>query len=171
MVKHTASAIGRGMYFAFWLLIFAILVFLFDIILGYRANPNQVVNTTIGDGTRTVVLNRNQQGHYRVIGAINGVAVTMLVDTGATTVALPQALAVQLGLPVGQSIIGSSANGYTLGYQTRLQNVQVGDISVQNLRAVVLPNMHGDVLLGMNFLRELSFTQQGGSLLLQQDIE
>ena len=170
MKSHT-SAIGRTMYFLFWLLIFAILVFFFDVFLRHRDNPNQTVETTFSPQTKTVVLQRNRQGHYRVTGGINGVAVNMLVDTGATSVALPQNLAKQLGLVVGPPIISSTANGDTVGYQTYLKNVQVGEIFVHNVRAVVLPNMQGDVLLGMSFLRELSFTQQGKFLRLQQGTE
>lgn len=170
-MASNASKIGHVMYFLFWLLVFAILLFVFDVFLRHRDNPNQTVETTFDQRTKTVVLRRNPQGHYRVTGRINGMDVTMLVDTGATTVALPYDLAMQLGLSLGPRLMSSTANGDTEAYQTHLNRVQVGDISVHNVRAMILPNMRGDVLLGMTFLRELSFTQRGKSLLLQQGFE
>ena len=65
----------------------------------------------------------------------------------------------------------STANGRTEGYRTRLDSVQLGDILLRDVRALVVPGLDGSqVLLGMSALKQLEFTQRGGTLLLRQTL-
>ena len=62
-----------------------------------------------------------------------------------------------------------TANGRSQGWRTRLPNLQLGDIRLTDVPALIAPGMEGDeVLLGMSALRQLDFTQQDGTLVLRQ---
>ncbi|MFD2643813.1 retropepsin-like aspartic protease family protein [Pseudomonas japonica] len=134
-----------------------------------QANPNSQITSQHGDGFVEVRLAANGQGHFVADGLINGQAVHFLLDTGATDVAIPESLARDFGLERGAPVTLSTANGRTEGYRTRLDSVQLGDILLRDVRALVVPGLDGDqVLLGMSALKRLEFTQRGGTLLLRQ---
>ena len=57
----------------------------------------------------------------------------------------------------------------TEGYRTRIDRLQLGDIVLRDVRALVVPGLDGkQVLLGMSALNKLEFTQRGGTMLLRQ---
>jgi len=134
-----------------------------------RENPNPVVASEHGQGFIEVRLAGNGQGHFIASGMINGTPVQFMIDTGATDVAIGKSLAETLKLPYGYPITVSTANGQAQGYRTRLASLQLGDIVLKDVRAVAIPDMDGDqVLLGMSALKQLDFSQRGGTLLLRQ---
>ncbi|OLS61049.1 retropepsin-like aspartic protease family protein [Pseudomonas putida] len=136
-----------------------------------QANPNSQVTSQHGDGFVEVRLLGNGQGHFVADGLINGQAVHFLLDTGATDVAIPEPLARDFGLERGAPVTVSTANGRAEGYRTRLDSVQLGDILLRDVRALVVPGLDGSqVLLGMSALKQLEFTQRGGTLLLRQTL-
>jgi aspartyl protease family protein len=133
-----------------------------------RHNPNQAPQSSQGDGYVEVQLLGNGHGHFLVSGAINGHNVLFLLDTGATDVAIPAGLAEKLGLQAGSPVTVNTANGRSTGYRTRLAELNLGDIRLQNVRALIAPGMDGDeVLLGMSALKQLEFTQRDGILVLR----
>ncbi|MFT0865027.1 TIGR02281 family clan AA aspartic protease [Pseudomonas sp. CAM1A] len=137
-----------------------------------QQNPNSVVQSEQGDGFVEVRLLSNGQGHFVADGAINGRRVHFMLDTGATDVAIPEALARDLGLARGAAVQLSTANGRTQGYRTRLDSLQLGDIHLRDVRALVVPGLDGQgVLLGMSALKQLEFTQRGGTMLLRQNLK
>lgn len=136
-----------------------------------QANPNTQLTSQHGDGFVEVRLASNGQGHFVADGLINGQAVHFMLDTGATDVAIPESLARDFGLERGAPVTLSTANGRTEGYRTRLDSVQLGDILLRDVRALVVPGLDGNqVLLGMSALQRLEFTQRGGTLLLRQTL-
>ncbi len=136
-----------------------------------QRNPNQVPASSRGEGYIEVRLAGNGQGHFLSSGQINGQAVLFLLDTGATDVAVPAELAKRLGLKRGAPVTLNTANGRSTGYRTHLERLQLGDIVLQDVRALVAPGMDGDeVLLGMSALKQLEFTQRDGTLVLRQTI-
>ncbi|NER66466.1 TIGR02281 family clan AA aspartic protease [Pseudomonas sp. MAFF212427] len=137
-----------------------------------QANPNSEISSQHGDGYVEVRLLGNGQGHFVADGLINGRAVHFLLDTGATDVAIPEPLARQFNLSRGAPVTLSTANGRTEGYRTRLDSLQLGDILLRDVRALVVPGLDGEqVLLGMSALKQLEFTQRGGTLLLRQTLK
>ncbi|MEX5354424.1 TIGR02281 family clan AA aspartic protease, partial [Pseudomonas juntendi] len=65
----------------------------------------------------------------------------------------------------------STANGRATGWRTRLDRLQLGDIRLSGVAALIVPGMDGDeVLLGMSALKQLEFTQRDGTLVLRQNI-
>ena len=134
-----------------------------------QQNPNIVVSSEQGEGFIEVKLASNTQGHFVASGQINGQPVDFMLDTGATDVSIPAELAERLKLEKGFGVTLSTANGRTQGYRTRIDRLQLGDIVLRDVRALVVPGLDGkQVLLGMSALNELEFTQRGGTMLLRQ---
>ncbi len=123
-------------------------------------------------GRGTVSLQSDLQGHYITHPVVDGRRVRMLVDTGATLVALTYEDARQAGLRVEPrdftDPIGT-ANGVVKAARVRLGEVRIGDIAVRNVEAVVLPAGRLETsLLGMTFLKRLNgFEFANGRLTLR----
>ena len=63
----------------------------------------------------------------------------------------------------------STANGMTKAAWADLRTVEVGDILVRNVRALVQPDAAlGVNLLGMSFLSRVRWTHERGKLVLEQ---
>ncbi len=134
-----------------------------------QRNPNRAPESLHGSGYVEVHLASSRQGHYMAGGKINGEEVTFLLDTGATQVAVPIEVAQRLGLQAGAAITISTANGRATAHRTWLERLQLGDIVLTDVEALIAPGMGGDdVLLGMSALKQLEFTQRGGTLMLRQ---
>ncbi|RMQ46304.1 hypothetical protein ALQ04_00794 [Pseudomonas cichorii] len=134
-----------------------------------QQNPNTHVASQRGEGYVEVQLLANRQGHFVSSGRINGQPVEFMIDTGATDVAIPAEMADDLGLQRGLPVTVSTANGESRGYRAVLDSLQVGDIVLRNVRAIVAPGFQGEqALLGMSAMKQLEFTQRGGTLLLRQ---
>jgi aspartyl protease family protein len=161
--------IGSGMTIAAWIFILAIATLYFDRFLDERRNPNQNVEFSEGDTGKEVILQRNRQGHYLSSGEINGEKVSFLLDTGATDVSIPTRIADALQLQRGMQLEANTANGKITVYMTRLDEIQIGNIVLYDVRASINDYMDGDeILLGMTFLKHLEFTQRGEQLILRQ---
>jgi len=162
---------GRYMLILAWVGGIALLTLLFQDVLETRINPNTnpVIQQAV-DGRQQVILDRNAQGHYVATGRINGLPVTFLLDTGATDVAIPEDLAERLRLERLSGGVSQTANGPVAVWQTELNSVTLGSLSLTDVRASILPSMRGSnkVLLGMSFLKQVEFSQRGGQLILQQ---
>ena len=158
---------GKIMLAIAWLLILGGLYWYFSVWSARETNPNpaRALNQQRGELT----LERNRDGHYIAEGAINGRRTTFLLDTGATWVALPLALGNELGLKRGAVVTLQTANGASVGYQTRLDRVQLGPLEMRDVAAVMADGLDTDtVLLGMSFLKRVEFTQREGKLILRQ---
>ena len=97
----------------------------------------------------------------------------MLIDTGASTVAIAAETAARIGVaidPAAPKKLVRTAGGATLVAPVTLRQVNVGDVSVDDVEAVVLPPGAGGVdLLGASFLRRLAGVEQrDGALVLRQ---
>ena len=103
---------GATMLALAWIVLLALGLFFFTDLLGRQQNPNQTVEARYReDGVREIVLQRNKFGHYVTSGKINGQAVTFMLDTGATGVAIPADMARRLKLQRGRAIPTQTANG------------------------------------------------------------
>ena len=113
-------------------------------------NPNKAFR--LGSDAHSVTLKRGLDGHYRAEALINNQKVDVLVDTGATGVAISQHVADKLGLKSIDAVRTNTANGDSVGYMVRLESVKVGGVEAQNVAAMIAPGLDGDVLLGMSYL-------------------
>lgn len=152
-----------------WVLGLVLLSWFFSNYLKRQQNPNQQVHSYQHSGSTEVVLQRNRDGHYVASGRINGQPVTFFLDTGSTMVSVPGRLAGRLSLVKGSVYRVETANGDVPVYSTMLNEVQLGGIKLKNVRASINPTMQGnEVLLGMSFLKQLDFSQQGDQLTIRQ---
>lgn len=153
---------------AFWVLLLIGLAQIFGDYLDRRNNPNRhLAAFDISEGNE-LVLQRNRLGHYLAPGLINGHQVTFLLDTGATSVSVPQAVANAAGLQQGRRGMVSTASGVVHVYQTQIEALQLGPIRMRDVRAHINPHMPDNtVLLGMSFMRDLEIIQRDGTLTLR----
>lgn len=101
-----------------------------------------------------IVLTAGVGGHFTTDGQINGKAVSFMVDTGATSIAMGQTDADRIGLSYKNAPRGftDTANGRVPISVVTLSSVRVGDIEVANVQAVIMPISMSHILLGNSFL-------------------
>lgn len=98
---------------------------------------------------------RGEDGHFHVTARVNDADVAFLVDTGASVVALKQADADRVGLYRLDDAFTEKVqtpNGTTLVAPVTIKRVEIGDIAVDNVPAVILRDYDGPSLLGQSFL-------------------
>lgn len=135
--------------------------------------PKVPASSAVTPNGTTMTLEPDSAGHYRAETEINGRRATMLVDTGASIIALTQEDAGSFGVrpfPSDYKIPISTANGMLNGAEVRLNEVRVGNILARDVTAVVMPQgALRQSLLGMSFLKKLSgFEVAQGRLVLRQ---
>lgn len=102
------------------------------------------------------VLKRNYDGHFYADVEINGQRINMLVDTGASGIALSRddarraGVGVSIGMP---QVVGQGASGDVHGEIVTLDRVSLGSAQAEGIRAIVL-DTGGQSLLGQSFLSE-----------------
>ena len=114
-------------------------------------------STTAIDGS-AVALERSGDGHFYADVEINGTLVHMLVDTGASGVALSRDDARSAGIATSigmNDVIGEGADGAVHGEGVRIDRMRLGGASAERVDAVVL-NSGGISLLGQDFLQRFS---------------
>lgn len=112
-----------------------------------------------------VSLRADSDGHFRVEARVGGRIVPMLVDTGATVVALSFEDGEKLGLIRRGDYMDvrmSTANGVAGAKRVTLQDVRIGSVKVDDVAAVVMsPGAMDGSLLGMSFLGRLRKVETG----------
>ena len=167
--QHSTKKLGMMFTLLGWILGFLLLAFFFTKVLDNRNNPNRSVAISSAANYQQVTLQRNAYGHYVFDGEINHRPVTFLVDTGATTTAIPAQLGEYLELLPGPAFKVTTANGVATAYATRLQQLRIGDIEFHDIKASLNPGMSGnEILLGMNVLRNLELIQRSDQLIIRQ---
>lgn len=124
-------------------------------------------------GYREASISADAGGQYRTRALIEGQDVDVMIDTGATVVALTAETAARLGVTADPSRPRwkmSTANGFTFANPVTLRSVNLGAIYMDNVQAVVMPPGASSAnLLGASFLKRLvSVEQRGGVLVLRQ---
>jgi aspartyl protease family protein len=112
-------------------------------------------------------------GQYRARALIEGQDVDVMIDTGATVVALTSETAARLGVALDPSRPRwkmNTANGVALASPVTLRSVSLGAIYMDDVQAVVMPPGASSInLLGASFLKRLvSVEQRDGTLVLRQ---
>lgn len=155
MTRNTFGAI------IIWCMLAGVIYYLADSI----QNPNKI--NRLGQ-ENTVVLKRGLDGHYRAEALINGEKVKVLVDTGATGVAISQRVADRLNLKSISAIRTMTANGESVGYMVRLRSIKVGGVEANDVSAMIAPGLEGDVLLGMSYLGRMDVRLYKGEMTIKQ---
>jgi aspartyl protease family protein len=125
--------------------------------------PGRAAVFTDSEGHQEVVIQKVLNGHFETRVAVNGQTVPMLIDTGASTVALSFEDAAAIGLdPAGLTYTQTvyTANGRARAAPVTLAEIAIGPIVRHNIRASVAEKGKLDQsLLGMTFLSTLSSLQ------------
>ena len=124
-------------------------------------------------GANSVIVARDPFGRFRADGRIDGRELQFTVDTGASIVALTADDAAQIGIhpaATAYTMLIRTANGTVRAAPTTLDMVEVGDIMVHDVDAVVMPDgALSDNLLGLSFLSRLRhFEYSEGKMVLEQ---
>lgn len=121
--------------------------------------PGRAVISTGADGSRVLVIHKGLGGHFQTQVAIDGMPLSMLVDTGASSVVLSWEDAERIGVDpqdLVYSVEVSTANGRARAAPLTLDEVAIGPIRRQKVRALVTEEGRLDQsLLGMTFLETL----------------
>lgn len=133
--------------------------------------PGNAVSGSTANGTHTVSIGQSANGHFEVNALVNDKTVHFMIDTGASTIVLTQRDAEKAGIDISALSYTnpvSTANGRTMAASVRLQEIKIGNITRQNLRALVAQGGQLDgSLLGMNFMNSLSaYTVQRDQLIM-----
>lgn len=133
--------------------------------------PDEVMNAETGERIHRIA--RNRQGHFVADAQLNGRAVDMLVDTGATVTVLPESVAEDIGIFLQASDYKypiRTANGTVQGARAVIDRLRLGDIRLDNIDTLVLQDRSlSEPLLGMSVLNRLQrFDMSGGTLVLVQ---
>lgn len=137
---------------------------------GELAPPGSALTTEpVTSGERAVRIRRRSDGHFAANTTVNGVRLSMMIDTGASTVVLRQADAKAAGIDprtLVYSIPVSTANGQTFAARVRLKSMSIGSIQIDNVDALVAkPGALRESLLGMTFLSRLRSYEFSGEFL------
>ncbi len=166
LLMWTGVAVGAGLLYA------------------YRTELPQIADDLIGmvapqsaglavpppvETERLIKLRRQPGGHFIVHASINGEAVQMIIDTGATTVVLRTLDAQQIGIDTDKltyNVPVETANGSAFAASVKLKSVLVGPVGVGNVDALVTkPGSLDQSLLGMSFLSRLKSYEFSGDFL------
>lgn len=118
-----------------------------------------------------VRLQQDVSGHYFTNVSVNGRSIRMLVDTGATNVALSGNTARRLGIAYanGQRGRSATAGGIVNSFLVRVNEMKLAGITRYNVPVSVIEGAHPDIpLLGMSFLGRLKIQQNNGELVISE---
>ena len=111
-------------------------------------------------------------GMFKSYGSINGQSIRLLIDTGATSVAMSAKQARKLGIQYrlkGKPITTSTASGLAKGWRVKLKNVRLGKLVEHNIDGVVLEGDYpSEVLLGMSFLNKMRVEKVLNKMIITQ---
>ena len=130
---------------------------------------NQISNARSSfTASSSVTVVADSRGQFMTTGSINGATIQMLVDTGATFVALGVEDARRMGINYlkGERAMSRTANGLARVYKVKLDSVKIGDISLTNVDATIHESEMPFALLGMSFLNRVEMRREGTDLTL-----
>ena len=120
--------------------------------------------------TGEAVFRSAANGHFYLDAEIDGEEIAVMVDTGASIVALRESDAERVGIRVYDDEFNvplSTANGTTYAAPVTLDSVSVDNIEIRKVRAVVVPDEQLSIsLLGTSFLNKLRRFEVSGDTLI-----
>ncbi|MEL7283225.1 MAG: TIGR02281 family clan AA aspartic protease [Pseudomonadota bacterium] len=132
-----------------------------------------VEQPTPASARRMATIRSRHDSHYWTRALVNKKStVEFMVDTGASVVALTYKDAQKMGLRPDKLDYRweiRTAGGVTMGASVKIDSIQIGQVNIKNVDAMVLRSDLQQSLLGMSFLRELySYEFRGDRLIIRQ---
>jgi aspartyl protease family protein len=120
-------------------------------------------------GLTEVKIRKRLDGHFTATTKVNGKSISMIVDTGASTIVLTPEDAKKAGIDVSgltYRVPVITANGRTVAARIRLNEVAIGPLDRKDVDALVAqPGALTQSLLGMSFLSRLRSYEFSGDFL------
>jgi len=120
-------------------------------------------------GVTEVRIRKRLDGHFTATVKVNGKSISMIVDTGASTIVLRPEDAKKAGIDVSRltyRVPVLTANGRTIAARVRLDEVAIGPLDRKKVDALVAqPGALTQSLLGMSFLSRLRSYEFSGDFL------
>jgi aspartyl protease family protein len=159
-------------------LIWVVIALLLAVVYTYRFELREVGDRVLAEFVpghaatrgRTVEVARGSSGNFSVVAQVNNARISMVLDTGASSVVLTQEAAKAAGLPLevlSYSVIVETANGRTRAAPVTLDTVTIGGIVERAVPALIAQK--GQLrsnLLGMSFLSRLQGWEVRGDRLV-----
>jgi len=122
-----------------------------------RSNLVLAPAATRGSTANEVFVRGDRSGHFFLDAEVNGAPVRFLLDTGASLVSLTpdDAQAAGLGANLSYSLTTRTAHGEAKAARATLRSVQLGQLEIADVAAVVMEEPMPFSLLGMSFLNRL----------------
>jgi aspartyl protease family protein len=137
------------------------------VFVGYKGWEHYQQQTRFHYDGGLIEIKRGRDGHYHWPGRINGENVEFLVDTGATSTAMSQAMARELKLQTVGQVQSNTAGGTVAGSVVRIDLHLRGGVVAERLPVVALQGLNkGQPLLGMDVLGKLRWQQREGVLII-----
>ncbi len=144
----------------FWLAVMGVMY------LGLTHYTSQRQTVVTSQGVMTI--KKDRDGHFYIPGSINGQGVMFVVDTGATLISVSDDIARLAKLPQGEPAQFNTAAGSRMGTIVSGVTVQVGSMSVTNMRVGTGLQMGTgkEALLGQNFLNKFKIRIEDNEMTL-----
>ncbi len=131
--------------------------------------PGTAMNVEQGATGVEIKIRRRLDGHFAAKVGVNGEPITMVVDTGASSIVLRPEDAKAAGIDIDSLSYSApvmTANGRTFAARVQLESVTIGPVEKRNVTALVAKKgaLHQS-LLGMSFLSRLRSYEFTGDLL------
>ena len=171
--KRFSRALETGML---WLAVALLLVVGY----GFQSELHEVSDRLLAEylpgramsRSRVVEVTRGGQGNFAVAAHLNNARISMVLDTGASSVVLTQDAAKAAGLPVEvltYTVSIETANGRTRAAPVTLNSLAVGGITERSVPALIAqPGQLRTNLLGMTFLNRLESWEVRGDKLMMR---
>lgn len=133
-------------------------------------SPASVGARGAGASGGRLVLSVASNGHFMPQGRINDRAVVFMLDTGASLVSIGREDAERLDVDLRRApmVTLNTANGAASGWRVKLATVQIEDMVVRDVDAVVTSSSMPYVLLGNSFLGRFRMQRDGDRMVLDR---
>ena len=128
----------------------------------YNAEASEAYDSWAAGET---VLERRPDGHFYASVMVDGAETEMMVDTGASFIALTAEDARDIGLSWREQdaiVVAQGASGPVKGVPVRLSEVELNGHIATNVEAAVIPTGLSVSLLGQSFLQKLNRVEIAG---------
>ncbi|WP_341744668.1 retropepsin-like aspartic protease [Azonexus hydrophilus] len=121
---------------------------------------------TLATAAGGISIPRSEGGYYMTPGQVNGVGVNFMVDTGATHVTVPAAVAERAGIACQTPAMFQTPGGAVKGCMGMAKAVTFGPFIAHNTEVAIIEN-NETTLLGMNLLASYRISQSGNTMHIQ----
>lgn len=123
----------------------------------FRLRAELIPGYPVMTSAKELVLTQSDNGHFYVIGQVNGMPVKFLIDTGASDVVLSPDDAKHLGIDVAGLDFSrpyQTANGVGYGASYRIARMVLGEVQLSDVPVSINQAPMSESLLGMSVLRD-----------------